>query len=257
MQKLMIATLLLSFAVGCSEEPPPPKPKKAPEPASTAKKQDPRPTPPPAPTPAPIPEPPKPAKEVPKNLLDPTLPEWNLTAPAEYKVKMSTSKGDFVIQVTREWAPRGADRFYSLVKGGFYTDVRFFRIIPNFMAQFGMNGEPRVTAAWMAAKIQDDPVTQSNTRGMVTFATSGKNSRTTQVFVNFADRNKMLDGQGFAPFGKVVEGMDVVDKLYSGYGESASRGGSGPEQHLIQQQGNEYLMRDFKEMDYIKSATIQ
>lgn len=253
MQKLLIATLLLSLAA-CAEEPPPPKPKKAPEPAPMAKKPEPLPAPTPPP---PAPDKPAPAKEIPKNLLDPTLPEWNLTAPAEYKVKMSTSKGDFVIQVTREWAPRGADRFYSLVKGGFYTDVRFFRIVPNFMAQFGMNGEPRVTAAWTSAKIQDDPVTQSNTRGMVTFATSGKNSRTTQVFINFADRNKMLDGQGFAPFGKIAEGMDVVDKLYGGYGESASRGGNGPEQHLIQAQGNEYLMRDFKEMDYIKSATIQ
>jgi peptidyl-prolyl cis-trans isomerase A (cyclophilin A) len=254
MQKLLIATLLFSFAAGCSEEPAPPMPKRAPDSKPVAKKTEPPPAPPPAPTPAP--EPPKPAKDVPKNLLDPTLPEWNLTAPAEYKVKMSTSKGDFVIHVTREWAPRGADRFYSLVKGGFFTDIRFFRIIAGFMAQFGMNGEPRVTAAWMQAKIQDDPVTQSNTRGMVTFATSGKNSRTTQVFVNYADRNKMLDSQGFAPFGKVVEGMEIVDKLYSGYGESASRGGNGPEQHLIQAQGNEYLMRDFKELDYIKSATI-
>jgi len=254
MQKYLIATLLLSFAVSCSEEPPPPKPKKAPDSNPVAKTPD-LPKPPPPPPMAP-PEPPKPAREVPKNLLDPTLPEWNQTAPAEYKVKLSTSKGDILIQVTREWAPRGADRFYSLVKGGFYTDVRFFRIIPGFMAQFGMNGEPRVTAAWMGAKIQDDPVTQSNTRGMVTFATSGKNSRTTQAFINFADRNKMLDSQGFAPFGKIVEGMEVADKLYGGYGESASRGGSGPEQQLIQAQGNEYLMRDFKELDYIKSATI-
>src|SRR5262245_10942747 len=153
MQKLLIATLLLSLAA-CSEEPPPPKPKKAPEPGvtvlkSTERKVEP---PPPQPPPAKIEEMPKPPKPVSKNLLDPSLPEWNQAAPAEYKAKFSTSKGDFTIQVTREWAPRGADRFYNLVKGGFYTDVRFFRVISNFMAQFGMNGEPQVTAAWRNAK---------------------------------------------------------------------------------------------------------
>lgn len=252
MHRLLIATLILSLA-GCAEEPPPPKPKKAPEPV--AKKVDPMPPPPPPPPPAPAPVEDKTRpKEIPKMLLDPSLPEWNQTAPAQYKVKFSTSKGDFTIQVTREWAPRGADRFYNLVKGGFYTDVRFFRVIANFMAQFGMNGEPQVTAAWRNAKIQDDPVTQSNTRGMITFATSGANSRTTQVFINFKD-NANLDGMGFAPFGKVTEGMEVVDALYNGYGEGAPRG-RGPSQGLIQQEGNEYLKRDFKELDFVKSASI-
>jgi peptidyl-prolyl cis-trans isomerase A (cyclophilin A) len=254
MQKLLIAAFLLSLA-SCSEEPPPPKPKKAPEPASVAKKADSVPAPPPPPPPPPpVEDKPKPAREIPKAMLDPGLPEWNQSAPAQYKVKFSTSKGDFTIQVTRDWAPRGADRFYSLVKGGFYTDVRFFRVISNFMAQFGMNGEPQVTASWKNAKIQDDPVTQSNTRGMITFATSGPNSRTTQVFINFKD-NANLDGMGFAPFGKVIEGMEVVDALYNGYGEGAPRG-RGPSQGQITMEGNEYLKRDFKELDFVKSATI-
>lgn len=259
MQKMMIAILVLAFAsgstlltTGCSPEPPPPKPKKAPEPPPVVKMPE-RKTEPPSPPPPPVEDKPKPAP-IPKQLLDPGLSEWNQTAPAEYKVKFSTSKGDFTVLVTRQWAPRGADRFYNLVKGGFYTDVRFFRVISNFMAQFGMNGEPQVTAAWRNAKIQDDSVTQSNVRGMITFATSGPNSRTTQVFISFKD-NANLDGMGFAPFGKVTQGMEVVDSLYSGYGEGAPRG-SGPAQQRIQAEGNAYLKSDFKELDFVKSATI-
>jgi peptidyl-prolyl cis-trans isomerase A (cyclophilin A) len=140
------------------------------------------------------------------------------------------------------------------VKNGFYDDVRFFRVIANFMAQFGMNGEPQVTAAWKNAKIPDDPVTQSNTRGMVTFATSGKNSRTTQVFINFKD-NANLDGMGFSPIGKIVEGMEVVDALYNGYGEGGPRG-QGPTQPRITAEGNEYLKKDFGKLDYVKTAKI-
>ncbi|MBI3854174.1 MAG: peptidylprolyl isomerase [Planctomycetes bacterium] len=213
------------------------------------------PPPPPPPAPPPAPEPDKaPKRDIPRNLLDPSLPEWNQTAPAQYKAKFTTSKGDFTVSVTREWAPRGADRFYNLVKGGFYDDVRFFRVISNFMAQFGMNGEPQVTAAWKNAKFQDDPVTQSNGRGMITFATSGANSRTTQVFINFKD-NANLDGMGFAPFGKITEGMEVVDSLYKEYGEGAPRG-RGPSQGQITAEGNDYLNREFKELDYVKKATI-
>lgn len=248
MQKTMIALLLLSFAA-CSPEPPPPKPKKAPEPP-VARKVDP-PPPPPA-------DPPKPAKPaaapVPKILLDPTLPDWSKTAPAEYKVKFTTTKGDFTVQVTRAWAPQGADRFYNLVRNGFYDDVCFFRVVSNFMAQFGMNGSPEVTAAWRNAKIQDDPVTQSNTRAMVSFATSGKNSRTTQVFINYKD-NSQLDGMGFAPFGKVIEGMETVDTLHNGYGDGPPRG-QGPSQHRITAEGNEYLKADFKLLDFVKTARI-
>lgn len=175
-------------------------------------------------------------------------------APATYKAKFDTPKGSFVIQVTRAWAPIGADRFYNLVKNGFFDDGRFFRVIPGFMVQFGLNADPALNAKWRVARIQDDRVTQSNTRGMVTFATSGPNARTTQVFINFDDNNR-LDGMGFAPFGKVVSGMDVVDKLYSGYGEGAPNG-QGPNQNRIQTEGNAYLTQSFPRLDHVTKASI-
>ena len=186
------------------------------------------------------------------NLANPAA--LNEQAPATYKAKFETSKGVFVIQVTRAWAPQGADRFYNLVKNGFFDDVRFFRVISGFMVQFGISGNPALSAKWRDADIHDDRVTQSNKRGMITFATAGPNTRTTQVFINFAD-NSMLDGQGFAPFGKVVTGMNVVDALYAGYGEGAPRG-AGPDQTRLQMEGNAYLAKDFPRMDYVKKATI-
>ncbi len=176
-------------------------------------------------------------------------------APATYKAKFDTSKGAFVIQVTRAWAPDGADRFYNLVKNGFFDDGRFFRIIAGFMVQFGINGDPALNAKWRVARIPDDQVKQSNTRGMITFATAGPNARTTQVFINFGD-NSNLDGMGFAPFGRVVSGMDVVDKLYAGYGEGAPSG-AGPDQSRIQSEGNAYLTKAFPKLDYVKKATIE
>ncbi len=176
-------------------------------------------------------------------------------APATYKAQFDTSKGPFVVEVHRDWAPNGADRFYNLVKNGFFDDARFFRVISGFMVQFGVNGDPKVSAPWRQARIKDDPVTQTNAPGMVTFATAGPNTRTTQVFINFGN-NAMLDRQGFAPFGKVVSGMNVVQALYAGYGEGAP-GGRGPEQGRIQQEGNAYLTKDFPQLDYIKKATIQ
>lgn len=186
-------------------------------------------------------------------LLSPS--SLNATAPAEYQVRFETSKGDFVVDVHRDWAPNGADRFYNLVTNGFYDGVRFFRVIPNFMAQFGINGDPQVSARWRNAAILDDPVTQSNVRGTLTFAATGRpNSRTTQVFINFRD-NSNLDAMGFAPFGEVVEGMDVVDQLYSGYGEGAPNG-QGPDQNQVQARGNEYLQSDFPQLDSIVSATV-
>ena len=187
------------------------------------------------------------------NLGDPS--SLNERAPNQYKAKFVTSKGTFVIQVHRDWAPNGADRFYNLVKSGFYNDARFFRVIDGFMVQFGISGNPDVSAAWTDATIPDDPVRESNTRGTVTFATAGPNTRTTQVFINFND-NSSLNGQGFAPFGKVVSGMDVVDSLYRGYGEGAPRG-NGPNQMLIKSQGNAYLVTQFPKLDYIKTATIE
>jgi peptidyl-prolyl cis-trans isomerase A (cyclophilin A) len=176
-------------------------------------------------------------------------------APASYKVKFDTTKGAFVVQVTRAWAPNGADRFYNLVKNGFYDNVRFFRVISGFMVQFGINGDPQLSARWRQAQIKDDAVTQSNKRGMITFATAGPSMRTTQVFINFAD-NTNLDGMGFAPFGRIVSGMNVVDALNAEYGEGAPRG-RGPDQGKLQSEGNAYLAREFARMDYIKKATIE
>jgi peptidyl-prolyl cis-trans isomerase A (cyclophilin A) len=186
------------------------------------------------------------------NLSDPAA--LNAKAPAVYQAKFDTSKGTFVVEVHRDWAPIGADRFYNLVKNGFYDNARFFRVIEGFMVQFGINGDPKVAAAWRDADIKDDAVKQSNARGTITFATAGPNTRTTQVFINFAD-NAPLDGQGFAPFGKVVSGMEVVDSLYAGYGEGAPNG-NGPDQGRVQGQGNAYLEQDFPKLDFIKAATI-
>ena len=185
-------------------------------------------------------------------LLDPS--KATEQAPATYTVKLETTKGDILIDVTRAWAPQGADRFYNLVKIGYYDDVAFFRVISGFMAQVGINGDPAVNKAWRPARIKDDPVKESNTRGMVTFAKTGMpDSRTTQIFLNFKD-NAQLDRMGFAPFGKVRD-MAVVDTLYSGYGEGAPRG-QGPSQGRLQGEGNAYLKAEFPKMDYIKKASI-
>jgi len=188
-------------------------------------------------------------------LMHPDAETVNAKAPAAFKVVFSTSKGDFTIKVTREWAPLGADRFYNLVKVGFYDDCRFFRVIAKFMAQFGIHRDPAVSAVWKPAKIEDDPPNQSNTRGRISFATSGKNTRTTQLFINYGD-NGRLDAMGFTPFGEVIEGMDVVDKLNSEYGEGGPRG-KGPSQARIVAEGNKYLQAEFERLDYIKTARIK
>ena len=181
--------------------------------------------------------------------------QLNETAPASYRARFTTSKGDFVVEVTRAWAPHGADRFYNLVKNGYYDDGRFFRVVYGFMVQFGINGDPALNAVWRDARIPDDLGQQSNKRGFVTFATAGTNTRTTQVFINTVDRNTNLDDKGFVPFGQVVEGMQVVDKLFSGYGEAAPQG-HGPDQNRLQKEGNAYLARYFPKLDYIKKAAI-
>jgi peptidyl-prolyl cis-trans isomerase A (cyclophilin A) len=176
------------------------------------------------------------------------------SSPEQYKVKFETTKGDIVIEVTRAWSPLGADRFRELVTSGYYDGNRFFRVLPGFVVQFGINGSPAITAKWAESALQDDPASQSNVRGSVTFATAGPNTRTTQVFINLND-NRNLDAMGFTPFGTVVEGMNVVMELYSGYGEGAPTG-SGPDQGRIRAEGNAYLERDFPQLDYIKKATI-
>src|ERR1700681_1666141 len=170
-------------------------------------------------------------------------------APEVYKVKLTTTKGDVIIQVNRAWAPIGADRFYNLVKSGFYKDAAFFRIVPRFVAQFGIPARPDVAAAWDHAYIVDDRVTQSNKRGTLTFATAGPNTRTTQIFINFSD-NAALDSQGFAPFGAVTDGMEtVVDKFFAGYGES-------PDQGRLTAFGKAYLDKSFPNLDRIVSAVV-
>jgi peptidyl-prolyl cis-trans isomerase A (cyclophilin A) len=186
------------------------------------------------------------------NLGDPSA--LRETAPATYKARFETSKGAFVVDVTRAWAPNGADRFYNLVKNGFYDGVRFFRVLDGFMAQFGINGDPKVSAVWREARIQDDPVKQSNRRGFITYAMAGPNTRTSQVFINYGD-NSALDRQNFSPFGRVTSGMEVVDALYNGYGEGAPRG-QGPDQGRVQMEGNAYLAKNFPRLDFVKKATI-
>jgi len=178
-------------------------------------------------------------------------PTPTVTAPAEFKVRLETSKGPVVIQLHRDWSPNGADRFFQLVGEGYYNDARFFRVIPKFIVQFGMNGDPATNAKWADQRIPDDPVKQSNARGTVTFAKCGMpNCRSTQIFINLGD-NAGLDAQGFAPIGTVVEGMSVVDRLYSGYGDPP-----GDQQDNISSAGNAYLAKNFPKLDFIRTATV-
>lgn len=174
-------------------------------------------------------------------------------APDVYEATFVTTKGDFVVQVTRSWAPNEADRFYNLVKHGYFNGVEFFRVVPGFVVQFGLTGSPTVNKAWENANIMDDPVAQTNAAGTITFAQTGSpNSRSTQVFINLGD-NAGLDhsGQGFAPFGKILSGMDVVQSLYSGYADQPTN-----HQDEITNQGNAYLQKNFPKLDSIKSAKI-
>ena len=186
------------------------------------------------------------------SLLNPA--SLNAKAPDTFKIKFTTTQGDFTVEVTRAWAPLGADRFYNLVKNHFYDDAAFFRVLPGFVAQFGISANPPVSKAWSHATFHDDPVTQSNLTGYLTFATAGPNTRTTQIFINLVD-NAGLDKMGFSPFGKVVEGMDVVEKFYSGYGEGAPQG-HGPDQGRIEEEGKAYLDKSFPQLDRIKTTAI-
>jgi peptidyl-prolyl cis-trans isomerase A (cyclophilin A) len=173
-------------------------------------------------------------------------------APATFRVRLETSKGPVVIEAHRDWSPNGVDRFYQLVNDGYYDDVRFFRVVPPFVVQFGMHGDPARNAKWAKDGLIDEPVKQSNRRGTVTFAKSQMpNSRTTQLFINLQDNSGMLDQQGFAPFGEVVEGMSVLDRLYSGYADEPT--GRQPE---IAAEGNAFLNRTFPKLDYIKTARV-
>ncbi len=182
-------------------------------------------------------------------LMEPTSDEMKTEAPEQYAVTFETTAGNFVLTVYRDWAPRGADRFYNLVTNGFYNEQRFFRVVPGFVVQWGMSGDPEITKEWANAQFLDDPVKESNTRGRISFAATNRpNSRTTQVFINLGD-NTNLDGMRFAPFGEVTEGMDVVDKINAEYGQQASQG-------YIAEHGNAYLQEAFPNMDYIKSVRV-
>src|ERR1035438_4503778 len=177
-------------------------------------------------------------------------------APDDFKAQFTTTKGDFVVEVHRDWAPNGADRFYVLVKNGFYDGAEFFRVIPNFMVQFGISGNPKIEAAWAHANLRDDPVKQGNKRGRITYAMSSMpTTRTTQVFINFRD-NGNLDASGFAAFGEVTEGMDVVDKLYGGYGDMQEQGGHGPSFVKFHHRPNRQVEKNFSQLDKIKTAKI-
>jgi len=181
-------------------------------------------------------------------LMDPA--KLTEKAPETFKANFDTSIGTFVIEVHRAWDPSGADRFYNLVKNGFYDECRFFRVVPNFMVQFGISGDPNLSAKWMAARIKDEPVKEGNKRGYVSFAKpQAPNARTTQIFINFQDNSQSLDTQGFSAFGRVTTGMNVVDKIYSGDGQN-------PNQGLIQSQGNAYLAKSFPKLDFVKKATL-
>jgi peptidyl-prolyl cis-trans isomerase A (cyclophilin A) len=179
-------------------------------------------------------------------LKDPSL--LNEQAPDKYNVTFTTSKGDIVLAIDRAQAPNGADRFYNLVKNGFFDGCRFFRVVPNFIIQFGLNGDPALNKVWRAARFKDDPVRETNSRGTLTFATAGPDTRTTQMFINLKN-NASLDEQGFSPFGRVTEGMDVVDSVFSGYGQK-------PNQGKITGEGNAYLEANFPKLDYIEKAVI-
>jgi len=244
MRNFFVTLSVAAFFTACGGEevaPPPPEPEPVAAPA-------PAPPPPPAkPEVWKLPEDANPALTDPSKALE--------TAPATFKVKFETTKGDVVLQIHREWSPLGADRFYNLVKIGYFEDIAFFRAVDKFMVQFGISGYPEVAAVWREENIKDEPVKQSNTRGRITYAKSGApNSRTTQMFITL-NNNAFLDNQGFAPFGEVVEGMEVIDALYMGYGDGPPSG-RGPNQGKVQMVGNAYLKKDFPKLDYIKRASV-
>jgi peptidyl-prolyl cis-trans isomerase A (cyclophilin A) len=200
------------------------------------------------------PKAPSPAAGPSARLLNPALAKAK--APDLYRVKFTTTKGDFVVEVSRDSAPLGADRFYNLVRIGFFTNVSFYRVIAGALIQFGLSPFPAVSKAWSTAPIHDDPVKLHNVAGSITFAMGGPNTRTTQFFINLAD-NTPYDADGFAPIGKVTEGLDVVKSLYSGYGEMAEQpGGRGPSQQKTTSEGKPYLDKNFPLLDSIKSATV-
>jgi cyclophilin family peptidyl-prolyl cis-trans isomerase len=189
-------------------------------------------------------------------LLRPDDDYWNEPSSPEYRVSVETTKGTFVIAVTRALAPRGADRFYRLVRAGYFDDSRFFRVVPGFIAQFGIPGDPAITRVWKDRRMPDDSARASNVRGMIAYAMTGPNTRTTQLFISLVD-NSRIDAQGFAPIGRVVSGMEVVDQLYGGYGETAGGGMRAGRQDRMLNEGNQHLDRDFPKLDRILKTRVE
>jgi len=188
-------------------------------------------------------------------LLNPNGNFWHQTAPATFWVRFETDRGDFTVEARRDWAPLGVDRFYNLVRAGFFDDSRFFRVRTNYIAQFGIPGDPAIARLWQNHTIPDDPVRQSNLRGSIGYAMTGPGARTTQLYINLVD-NRQLDAQGFAPIGAIVEGVDVVDHLFAGYGETAGGGMRGGKQGRLFAEGNAYLDRQFPELTRLIRATL-
>jgi peptidyl-prolyl cis-trans isomerase A (cyclophilin A) len=190
-------------------------------------------------------------------LLHPESPAVNRRAPDLFRVRLETSKGLIVLEIHRDWAPHGADRFYNLVRLGYYDEVRFFRVIAGRWAQFGIPGDPKIASLWRGRTLPDDPRRESNVRGAMTYAFAVPNGRTTQIFINLKDNSESLDPQGFAPFGRVIEGMDVAEALNAEYGESAGGGIRGGKQDPLFAGGNAYLDRQFPKLDRILRARIE
>jgi peptidyl-prolyl cis-trans isomerase A (cyclophilin A) len=253
MKHTTIATVVLALVCAC-DTPPEPQPKKeqpttaktneAPKPTATASTAEPTKTGEPAKTA----EPETPLPEPDAKLLAPE--KANEKAPDKFKVKFKTTKGDFVVQATREWSPNGVDRLYNLVKIGFFNDIALFRVVDGFVVQFGIHGHPKVADAWKAANIKDEPVKEGNKKGRLVFAKAGPDTRTTQMFVNFKD-NPNLDKMGFPAIAEVTEGMNVIESFYNGYGGDPSN-----RQDEITTKGNRWLRKEYPKLDYIKSAEI-
>lgn len=195
----------------------------------------------------------------PAGLVDPSPSVLSAPAPDSFRVAFQTTRGRFTVVAHRAWAPRGVDRFYFLAKHGYYDGNPVFRVVRGYVAQFGLSGDPRINAAWKPRTIRDDPVRQSNRRGRVSFASAGPNSRTTQLFVNLTNNARLdtLARVGFPPIGEVTQGMDVVDALYSGYGDWSPRGGGGPSQTRIAAEGAAYVRKQYPKLDWIERATVE
>ena len=189
-------------------------------------------------------------------LLNPDAPDMKKRAPELFNVRIETSKGNFLIEVHRQWSPHGVDHFYNLVRAGYYDDSRFYRVVPDRWTQFGINGDPKISAVWKTRTIPDDPRQISNTRGTIAYAFAVPNGRTTQVFINTRDNSPTHDVEPFVPFGRIVEGMEVVDALYSGYGETSGGGIRAGKQEPLFTEGNTFLSREFPKLDTLIRAVI-